>query len=233
MLDRTPPRSDRMMQRISALEAQGEAQRGQIACLMAMAVASAAGVEGAKEYDAAEDRFSDGCCIDWFIWEPVESIHIINNVTPPRLLTASHWDATMTLPGPGPGPCTAPPDQANGGTSVELWLPVERYGDVYRMITLPERLTVRQFFTAVHAFYDSEIVHDDLRDHDLTITHGVLYARNALINISKGRRVTWSDLLGQRDAYWPRAASRESCSGCVRFEGLRKKGRDLVLVLGS
>lgn len=220
-----------MHERIIALEAQGDVHRDQLARLTHVEC-------GPKEYDVAEDKFTDGGgCVDWFIWEPVESIHVLNHVAAPTPLTAAHWDARVTLPNVS----ASGNGNVDADGTVELWLPVERYGDVYRMIRMPVRQSVREFFTAVHAFYDTAITREDLKEHDLAITHGVMYCRNALINLARGNRVTWSDLMGHRAAYWPSTSGGEthhrrgaySCSGCVRYEGVRTKGRDLVLVLGS
>lgn len=62
-----------MHQRIVALEAQREEDKVKIAQLT-----SIVNFESCKEYDATDDSFSDGCSIDWFTWEPLNTMHILH-----------------------------------------------------------------------------------------------------------------------------------------------------------
>lgn len=186
-----------------------------------------------KSYDAAADKFSDclESIIDWFIWEPVNSIHIMNQHGPPCLVPANYWSIPVILP------------RSQGKTHVDLEMPVERWGSrgQHRTLSLPAQLDVLAFFTALHAFYDTPITSADLADHDpRSDESGVPYVSSALSRIAAGERVTWSDMLGVRNLYTagsgPDTANRRqplSCSGSVRFEGIEVDGSVLCLRLGS
>lgn len=171
-------------------------------------------------YDPFKDIFTDGCCIDWFIWEPVDTIRILKPTTyEPIHVTQKHWDAPLSC------------------DTREIWLPVNRYCDHHRRITLPEELTVRIFFSTLHAFYDTPINLTDLmvgkRDTSCA------YFIDAIRDISNGERVTWSDLLGTKSCFMPVnkdpsiRRSPYGCSGSVRFEGIRYEGTRASLMLGS
>ncbi|MEW5310257.1 MAG: hypothetical protein WDW38_002073 [Sanguina aurantia] len=101
-----------------------------------------------------------------------------------RHLSDSHWAAKTRL---------APADSKQ--KTVELVLPTQRSGDVLRSITLPAETTARQFFTAVHGFYDTPITAEDLRGHDVGWDM-FDYIKSAREGIAAGKRVTWADLMG-------------------------------------
>lgn len=41
------------------------------------------------------NRFSDGSKIDWFIWEPVETVQLLTLEGQSRTLGPAHWQATI------------------------------------------------------------------------------------------------------------------------------------------
>lgn len=205
--------------RIIALEAKSDLQVAQISQLLQH-------VKNLrfKRYNALEEEFSDGSIIDWYIWEPVHSIHVARDGVL-QLLDESHLTAVVTLP-----------DTQHGDTHVNLLVPVSRHHNEHRSISMPVDVTVEQFFTAIHAFYATQITGDDidpLKETDYTLC--------ASTKIEQGGRVTWADLLGDKDRYPPGSGDAEtksrrcpfSCSGAVRYEGVSQCGADLVLNLGS
>ncbi|MEW5310255.1 MAG: hypothetical protein WDW38_002071 [Sanguina aurantia] len=215
-----------MHQRIVALEAQQKAHKAQIQRLT-----RTMDYESYREYDAAADTFSDGCCIDWFVWEPLDTMHVMGGSMSARPMSEAHWNAKAKLP-----------VKDSGAKTVRLLLPVERYSYGGRFITIPVQLTVRQLFTAIHAFYDTPVKAEELRGHDIgRYGSGAGYLEGALEGLAAGRRVTWLDLIGSRDAsfggeYSTETAKRRfplSCSGCVRYEGIRKQDNFISLSLGS
>ncbi|MEW5310250.1 MAG: hypothetical protein WDW38_002066 [Sanguina aurantia] len=192
------------------------------------------------EYDPDEDWFSDGCHTDWFLWEPVATMHVASESIPPQPLSAEHWDAQITLP------------SVNAAdTTMKLFLPVERHGFQCRSIRLPVELTVRELFTAIHAFYATPVAANDLFGlSDPEFSKRMLcndmfvdYVKQARAALAAGKRVTWSDLLGPRDVlfqedipYSCEAANRRDpfeCRGLVRYEGITQRRNRVYLVLGS
>lgn len=119
-------------------------------------------------YDASCDRFSDGSVVDWFLYEPVATMHVMNNdkKLPPLPLTDAHWQAAVSLP-------CKPRHTCVELDFAELRMPVERdgvsAGRQYRTIKLPAQLTVSSLFTAIHAFYDTPITKADLSGHNMAL----------------------------------------------------------------
>lgn len=170
LLDNPPgsPRSSFMLmmhQRIEALEVQRVEHEAQIAALTKVVE-----YESRREYDAVEESFSDGCSIDWFIREPLDTMHVISESMSPWPMSESHWDAKVRLP-----------VEDYRAKTVQLSLPVERDGTQTHAITLPVELTVRELFTAIHAFYDTPITAKDLAEHVPDDDNaGVQYRKNAM-----------------------------------------------------
>lgn len=207
-----------MHDRIVALEAKSDLQEAQISQLLKHVKQLRF-----KRYDPIEKQFSDGSLIDWYIWEPVHSMHVVKDGSL-QLVDESHSTAMVDLP------------DAQHDTHVELMVPVSRSHDEHRTISIPADVTVLGFFTAIHAFYDTEITCADIEDLEETE-----YTVDATAKIDGGGRVTWVDLLGSKNRYPPGHGGVEtdsrrhpfSCEGLVRYEGVQLSGDDLVLMLGS
>lgn len=213
-----------MHTRLIALETQTDVQLAEIARLNRIVKE-----EFASVYDPLQDAFDGGGWIDWLIWEPVESIHVTTSTdVHPKPIKLTNWEATITLPAPNPG-----------DTHVHLHTPVSRFGDAYRTVLLPVHTNVREFFTAIHAFYDTVITVEDIQS---TGTNSLSdYSEQALLKLAQGHRVTWADLMGPTHTYGPGTHAAEcrhrrcafSCSGLVRFEGIHLTNQGMFVILGS
>lgn len=207
-----------MHDRIVALEARSDLHVAHISQLMQHVKELRS-----KRYNPIEEQFSDGALIDWYIWEPVRSMHVVKEGML-QLLDESHWKATVDLL-----------TTRNDATHVQLSVPVSRLYDEHLIISMPASLTVEMFFTAIHAFYDTAITIADIEELRETGN-----TTRASLRISQGERVTWADLLGET-RYLPGVGDVEtstrrhpfSCSGLVRYEGVQRFGDDLLLILGS
>lgn len=179
-------------------------------------------------YDAEEGEFSDGRIIDWFIWEPVNTAHVVyDRVCIPMSETYSL--AQVRLP--------ATLDITTN--DVELRVPVAQFDNaITRTIKIPldaesHGFNVVDLLERIHAFYMTPITAIDIADRDDDDRIESVRQR-----ISTGDRVIWADLVGE-SKYVVGGADTEnrrewcSCSGLVRFESMILSGNKLVLSLGS
>lgn len=201
-----------LLRRVEALEAARTADEARLGALEARV----ARLERLT-YDPLEDRFSDGACIDWFVCEPHDTAHACHPAAPPEPLTPAHWDAPVLLP---LVPCGLDPQ-------LEVHVPVERFGDGTRVVSMPAHdLTVRRLLGALHAFYAAPLTAADVQGLDMD---GSDYAQDVAAALCEGQRVTWADMLGVRPEP-PGTGERRrgplSCSGRVRYEGLRMERPD-------
>lgn len=190
-----------------------------------------------KKYDALEKQFSDGSNIDWYIWEPVHSMHVAKEGSFLQPLDETYWEAMVSLP----VYCIEWHSHNQVDTRVKLKVPVSRHCDEYdeydeyRIILMPQIMTVREFFTAIYNFYATEITSADMEG--LGETQCTI---NAVLKLSQGEIVTWADLLGTKNMYSPGAGGVEtstrrhlsSCNGLVRYEGVKRSDKGFLLLLG-
>ncbi len=170
-------------------------------------------------YDVANNEFSDGFSIDWFVWESVDTTHVFkDDVLKP--ITMAHLDAMLT------------------STVSELSVPVSRHGETSRTIDCSKCKNVRQLLMTIYAFYQTVIDEADIGD--ATGTDG--YIEDVRANLKKGLvKVTRTNLIGSTEYMHgnemiPTEDRRScfSCSGLVRYEGITDNGNgNMVLTLGS
>jgi hypothetical protein len=205
-------------------------------------------MKGRLTYDAdvARGTFSDKTSIDWWIWEPLETAHVTSQYDFPKLLTQAHWDAPVRFPSGF--------SSINRNDTVELHVPLDRYSEVSRKISIPTDINVRQLLEAIRAFYDRDVELSDLTEHD---PKGGPYTEAAIDDLKCGKKVTWVHLMGcpeymdpselmppdlaelwrANNNFNPAETTHRrdpfSCSGLVRYEGLRLYAGKLMLCLGS
>jgi hypothetical protein len=118
--------------------------------------------------------------------------------------------------------------------------PISRFGSRTREIPLPDKpdLTVRDLFTAIHSFYNEiPVTLADMEHHEDDDD----YCKAAVEDLKTGKPVRFFNLVGSRRNYTngdgldvPNRREPFSCSGCVRYEGLRALKKDQVeILLGS
>jgi hypothetical protein len=165
-----------------------------------------------------DNTFSDQKVIDWFVWEPVDTAQLLNEDGAAHPFTPAHMESVALS---GEGSCT-------------LSLPVSRYSETTREISLQLPCTIKQLLDAIHQFYATQIpVNDELKDIEKN-----QYKDNVLKN---GATATWLDLIGSRfvgpdDGIVDPNVRRSPfmCNGLVRFEGLDKVSETVyTLVNGS
>lgn len=176
--------------------------------------------EGTKTYDVMADLFSDYSKTDWYIWEPVDTIHVYTPMLRP--IRQMHLRAMLKFP-----------SLKETDTHRDLFMPVRNFGRGVP-IRLPLVMTAFEFFTTVHDFYNIRITKADLREHQNSPE-----LERALRDLREGRRVTWGDMLGTRDVYHQgkgdistaRRRGHLSCPGQFRFAGVALMDAEMHLRL--
>ncbi len=178
--------------------------------------ARTAGLECAA-YDPDTNTFSDGSSLDWFVWEPVDTAHVLR-AGACRPLPERYWAAPVTM--------VAVLDELDERVSFDTFVhaPVSRFGVQTRPIRIPRSdapLTVRAFLAALHAFYDSPITEADLAGLDPQCD----YVQDARAALREGKRVTWVDCIGNKkyggNAWKTGRRDPFLCCGLVRYEGVK------------
>ena len=95
------------------------------------------------------------------------------------------------------------------------------------------KLDVRGLLEKIYEFYQTPITVRDIADRKRDKDDYIIDVRKKL---AKGERVVWADLIGC-SGYLPGSTENRrhpfSCSGLVRFEGIKIEGNKIVLALGS
>ena len=184
-----------------------------------------------KTYSAEENEFNDGFFIDWFLWEPVDSAHVCRSGSLFLMLPGDMYSSADVV---------MPFLSGYQSDDLELHVPVARHEDISRTIKLPRDLDVCGLLSRIHAFYQTPITSLDIADRDKDPSDG--YLEDVRKMLDKGERAVWADLLGS-SSYGPGCGGSDgstnkrrhgfSCSGLVRFEGIRVEDNKLLLILGS
>jgi hypothetical protein len=180
-------------------------------------------------------------CVDWFIYEPIETIKLFDNknggqVDPEQI----HWDTI--------------PLKWRADKPMRIQLPVIMvsvlpFQQVSHVITVPAPCTMKQILTSIYEFYQSPVEVSELDDLKSKTSGAVGSFNRELGCLAKGSRV-WEmvregkpvqrfDLLGSTKLFKePEEGQRRCglfCTGFVRFEGLSERKRDgtVRLRLGS
>jgi hypothetical protein len=171
-------------------------------------------------YDLESSTFSDGGWIDWFVYEPVSTAWVtFEDVKPGHKMTKEYLSTLVTFP--------------THKNTIELRLPVQRFGEVTRTIELPKQITISEILKRIHSFYDTPITWKDIPNSS---EDG--YVIDALKNMCQNKRVTWLNLIGSKVPF-PKPTkgvrrSSLSCSGAVCFEEIRKnRNGSFEIFLGS
>lgn len=97
------------------------------------------------EYDAEDDEFfPDRGCIDWLVWEPVDTAHVTYHARPSEPMTAAHMDAPVRLPR-----VVSASGSVDCNDFIDIHVPVERSCRVFRTLRLSRRITVRELLRAI------------------------------------------------------------------------------------
>jgi hypothetical protein len=190
----------------------------------------------ALDYNMEDEEFSDGSWLDWFVYEPCETAHVVrgSRSTPVRarhLNAPAHWPGTLWTPG------------VDELSSVSIRIPVNRFGDETRTLRLPAVPvpSIGKIMEAVRAFYARPLC---LKDVALLVREdpaGDAYRQDVVARLATGARATWLELIGAvRDpgdsgpGTEPERRHPLSCSGLVRYEGFKVVEHGVLrLVLGS
>ena len=168
-------------------------------------------------YDPVQEVMSDGCWIDWFVYEPVDSCFVCSRSSANS--ARPHLRARLD---------TIPPDCI-------LVFPVARFEHA----SVPRRMrglqTVSDLLHAIHAFYEEVLTPEEVTEH--AGEHDDGYAQDAVQRAKAGEVVTRLDLIGSRTLFCEPGGRRHPlmCSGRVRYEGLAEQGAGgvFLLALGS
>lgn len=152
--------------------------------------------------------------IDWFVWEPVETAHIFED-DGCHPMTEEEFNTVVSE------------------RPIFLKVPTSRYKMHHHVLEIDNILiTCRQFLSTIREFYMSPITKYDIAYDDHSS-----YAAEARENIKKGRHVRRLDLIGSDFDLEEESLKRRStfsCSGAVRFEGVKKIRNSLYeMVVGS
>jgi hypothetical protein len=165
-------------ERVVKLEQQVDGQQAQLRDFLARLT-----LLETQTYQADKDNFSDGSFIDWFVWEPLSTVHVGGRGLGPRPMTDMYWNASVILPFIG----------GEQVSDLTMRVPVSRDQSAVRSIKLPRHgLTVRRLLETLHGFYATHITTADLADRDDEEPGDDPYLDDARDKLAKGEPLCWS-----------------------------------------
>lgn len=179
-------------------------------------------------YNPHIDKFSDGCHIDWWVWEDVNTIWIHNhdnNFSGP-MMDSKHLNARVLW--------ETPIYKDNENEKIKINMDISRYGDLWKKILCLKNCTVRQLLNTISSFYKQIIDTNFILKHKSNSE----YWKDALNKSQNGNIVYMYDLIGTNflhpmvryDDFIIYRRSPLLCNGCVRYEGVSKNNE---IMLGS
>jgi hypothetical protein len=168
-------------------------------------------------------------CVDWFIYEPVETMKMFDDenggqVDPEQ----AHWDTI---------PLDWPADQP-----MRILLPLTRYQEVSHVITVPAPCTMKQILTSIYEFYQGPIEISELhalKSKAAFPNHYLEDGGSVWQMLDEGKTVRRFNLLGSTELFMGPAEGQRrcglDCSGLVRMDVLSERQPDgtVHLILGS
>lgn len=175
-------------------------------------------------YNPYVDRFSDGCIIDWWVWENIDTIWIHNydkDFSGP-MMDSKHLNARVIWD-----------KSSHKNDEIKIKMNISRHSYVWKEIKCMRNCTVSHLLNTISSFYKLTIDTDFILNHRSDDD----YWRDALKKSQDGDTIYMYDLIGtsfmnpmfRYDDFNHRRCSL-LCNGCVRYEGINKNNE---IILGS